>query len=74
MCEYCENKHYTNAMGYKIYKNMAFECGDIHILEHGSGDYWLIADNSGDEYEKTSTKIEFCPKCGRKLKGGKTDV
>lgn len=68
MCEYCETPHYTNVMGHKIYKNMAFDGGEIYISEHGTGDYWMIADNSGDEYAEAITKIEFCPKCGRKLR------
>lgn len=67
MCDFCETLRNINMMGHKIYKNMAFDGGEIYISDHGLGDYWLIADNSGDEYAEVVTKIEFCPKCGRKL-------
>ena len=81
MCEYCEpttKYKIWNEEEYKYTKEIvatkaicnpfpndedAFVNSEIWIMEGNL----LCGDNSGNEYNKASARINFCPMCGRKL-------
>lgn len=62
MCEYCEGKKAFNAK--YIGKGTYFYKETIARIRDGV----LFADTSSGEYASMGFKINFCPKCGAKLK------
>ena len=75
MCEFCEGKQIpmTSVMNDGRFYTMGFMLGHTPAgfiqLEMIDGEPYISFDNSCGEYCAGAAEINYCPMCGRKLKG-----
>lgn len=75
-CKYCNNHEYKNCSGTIFFKELENTAGgdeltvSIGMVE--SGRYFLLVEYE-TSYDGFNADINYCPMCGRELKGGAGD-
>lgn len=61
MCKFCDNP-----IDVKIGLNQ-WEDGKYALAKDDTGEFCILADNSGEEYAPVKIPVCYCPVCGEKL-------